>query len=104
MGTPIALNLVYAGQRVVVWNQTPERCTPLAEPSADVTPTTDDLFTRCETVLLMLENERATDAVLGRGTDRFAERVGGPKTLRKNGGESGLRSPPTSCDGCFGAE
>ena len=77
MGTPMALNLVYAGQRVVVWNRTPERCAPLAEAGADVAPTADDLFTRCETVLLMLENERATDAVLGRGTDRFAKRVGG---------------------------
>lgn len=77
MGTPIAPNLVCAGRRVVVWNRTPERCTPLAEASADVAPTTDNLFARCETVLLMLENERATDAVLGRGTDRFAERVGG---------------------------
>ncbi|MCD1634331.1 NAD(P)-dependent oxidoreductase [Martelella mediterranea] len=77
MGTPIALNLVCAGQRVVVWNRTPERCTPLAEAGADVAPTADDLFARCETVLLMLENERATDAALGRGTDRFAKRVGG---------------------------
>ncbi|WP_319519165.1 NAD(P)-dependent oxidoreductase [uncultured Martelella sp.] len=77
MGTPMALNLVQAGMPVIVWNRTPERCMPLEKAGAAVAPTAGDLFSRCETVLLMLENERATDAVLGRGTDRFAERVGG---------------------------
>ena len=77
MGTPMALNLFHAGRPVVVWNRTPERCSPLAQAGADVAPTVDDVFARCETVLTMLENEGATDAVLGRGTGRFAERVGG---------------------------
>ena len=75
MGTPMALNLVHAGRPVVVWNRTPGRCAPLAEAGADVASTADDLFARCETVLLMLENERATDVVLGRGTDHFVRRV-----------------------------
>ena len=77
MGTPMALNLVHAGIPLVVWNRTPERCLPLEKAGADAALTVDDLFSRCETVLLMLENEGATDSVLGRATDRFAERVGG---------------------------
>ncbi len=81
MGTPMAVNLVHAGIPLVVWNRTLERCIPLEEAGAKVAQTADALFSRCETVLLMLEDERATDAVLGRGTDGFAKRIFGHRIV-----------------------
>jgi len=75
MGVPMALNLVHAGTPLIVWNRTPDRCTPLAQAGASLAADVDDLFARCTTVLMMLENDAATDAVLGRGSDRFADRV-----------------------------
>ncbi|MGD9865184.1 MAG: NAD(P)-dependent oxidoreductase [Pseudodonghicola sp.] len=77
MGTPMALNLVRAGMPLVIWNRTAARCAPLTQAGASVAPDPDTVFSRCDTVLMMLENEAATDAVLGRGSDRFAQRVGG---------------------------
>lgn len=77
MGTPIALNLARAGTPLVVWNRTPERVRPLVEAGADAAADVDDVFRRCDTVLAMLVDEQATDAVLGRGTERFARLVAG---------------------------
>src|SRR5690606_32232533 len=39
------------------------------------------LFAGCETVILMLRDEAATDAVLGRGTEDFARRVAGRRIV-----------------------
>ncbi len=77
MGEPMALNLCRAGKPMMVWNRTPERTAPLREARAVVAADVGDVFEHCNTVLLMLENERATDAVLGRGTEAFARRVDG---------------------------
>jgi 3-hydroxyisobutyrate dehydrogenase len=77
MGAPMALNLRRAGQPLMVWNRTPERTAPLREAGAVVAADVGDVFERCNTVLLMLENEGATDAVLGRGTEAFTRRVDG---------------------------
>ena len=77
MGTPMALNLVNAGTPLVVWNRTRERCEPLQRAGADVTSTSADLFTSCGTIILMLENDAATDAVLDRHGPGFAARVAG---------------------------
>ncbi|MBN8185564.1 NAD(P)-dependent oxidoreductase [Salipiger thiooxidans] len=77
MGEPMALNLRRAGQPLMVWNRTPERTAPLRDAGAIVAANVGDVFERCNTVLLMLENEGATDAVLGRGTEAFARRVSG---------------------------
>jgi 3-hydroxyisobutyrate dehydrogenase len=77
MGAPMALNLVRAGAALTVWNRTAERCAPLAKAGAQVASDLDDLFERCETVILMLENDVATDAVLGRGSEAFARRAAG---------------------------
>lgn len=77
MGLPTALNLVRAGTPLVVWNRTPERCEPLREAGAEVAAGPAQVFERADTVLLMLADEAAVDAVLGRGTPGFAERVAG---------------------------
>ncbi|MGV9275490.1 NAD(P)-dependent oxidoreductase [Streptomyces griseosporeus] len=77
MGQPMALNLARAGTPLVVWNRTPERCAPLRAAGAEVAASAAEVFERAGTVLVMLADEDAIDAVLERGTPRFAERVAG---------------------------
>ncbi|MEU5892285.1 NAD(P)-dependent oxidoreductase [Streptomyces sp. NPDC047461] len=75
MGQPMALNLVRAGTPLVVWNRTPGRCAPLRAAGAEVAESAAEVFDRAGTVILMLADEAAMDAVLGRGTPDFAARV-----------------------------
>ncbi|MFD8521195.1 NAD(P)-dependent oxidoreductase [Streptomyces capillispiralis] len=77
MGRPMALNLARAGTPLVVWNRTPARCAPLRAAGAEVAAGPAEVFERAGTVLLMLADEEAVDAVLGRGTPDFAARVAG---------------------------
>ncbi|MGW5134001.1 NAD(P)-dependent oxidoreductase [Streptomyces sp. NPDC004135] len=77
MGQPMALNLARAGMRPVVWNRTAERCAPVRAAGAEVAASTAEVFRRCGTVFLMLADEAAVDAVLGRGGPDFAARVAG---------------------------
>jgi 3-hydroxyisobutyrate dehydrogenase len=105
MGTPMALNLVRAGTPLVVWNRTPERMTPLVEAGADAAASVDEVFARCETVLVMLVDEDATDAVLARGTERFTRRVAG-RTVVSHGSTSpayaeALAADVAACGGRF---
>lgn len=73
----MALNLVRAGTPVVVFNRTPARCEPLRAAGAQVAASPAAVFERAETVFLMLADETAVDAVLGRGTPDFAARLDG---------------------------
>ncbi|MFD0200534.1 MULTISPECIES: NAD(P)-dependent oxidoreductase [Saccharothrix] len=77
MGQPMALNLARSGRSLVVWNRSPHRVEPLREAGAEVAASPAEVFVAAEVVILMLANEGAIDAVLDRGTDRFAEHVGG---------------------------
>ncbi|WP_435178488.1 NAD(P)-dependent oxidoreductase [Actinacidiphila sp. bgisy145] len=77
MGQPMALNLARAGVPLVVWNRSPDRCEPLRAAGASVAADPADVLRRCRTVLLMLSDGAAMDAVLGRGTPDFAARVAG---------------------------
>src|SRR5262245_51602246 len=77
MGQPMSLRLARAGTRLVVWNRTAARCDPLREADASVAATPAEVFQRAQTVVLMLADDAAIDAVLGRGTRRFAELVAG---------------------------
>jgi len=77
MGRPMALRLASAGTPLVVWNRTPERAQPLRAAGAEVAPDAAEVFARTRTVLLMLADEPAVDAVLARGTPGFAARVAG---------------------------
>ncbi|AEY92831.1 NADP oxidoreductase, coenzyme F420-dependent:6-phosphogluconate dehydrogenase, NAD-binding protein [Streptomyces hygroscopicus subsp. jinggangensis 5008] len=73
----MALRLASAGTPLVVWNRTPERAEPLRAAGAEVAADAGEVFARAEVVLLMLADEAATDAVLGRGTPGLAARVAG---------------------------
>ena len=78
MGQPMALNLARAGTPLVVWNRTPGRCEPLAAAGAEVAADPAEVFDRADDIVfLMLADETAMDAVLGRGTADFAARVAG---------------------------
>ncbi|MFD8236583.1 NAD(P)-dependent oxidoreductase [Streptomyces sp. NPDC059696] len=75
MGQPMALRLARAGTPLVVWNRTPQRCEALGAAGAEIAASAAEVFDRAATVFLMLADEAAVDAVLGRGTPDFAPRV-----------------------------
>lgn len=77
MGQPMALNLTKAGVPLVVWNRSPAVAEPLRAVGANVAATVEDVFKRAQTVILMLVNEQAQDAVLKRGTPCFKKLVSG---------------------------
>jgi len=77
MGQPMALRLAQAGQPLLVWNRSPERCEPLRAAGAEVAADAAEVFSRARIVLLMLADEAAIDSVLARGTASFGDRVGG---------------------------
>ncbi|MTD53909.1 NAD-binding protein [Amycolatopsis sp. RM579] len=77
MGAPMALNLVRAGTELVAWNRTAAKARPLRAAGAQVATTPAEVFGQAEIVLMMLADEGATDAALGRGTPEFARLAGG---------------------------
>lgn len=77
MGQPMALNLARAGLPLTVWNRTPGRCDPLLAAGAKVAACPGEVLRQARVSILMLSDEAATDAVLERGTARFARNVNG---------------------------
>ena len=76
MGEPMALNLVRAGTRAIVWNRSPEKACALAAAGAAVAADAAEVFARADTVILMLADGSAIDAVLDRRAPGFADRAG----------------------------
>jgi 3-hydroxyisobutyrate dehydrogenase len=72
MGAPIAGHMLRAGTPLIVWNRTAERCEPLRAAGARVAAGPEEAIGAAGVVFCMLIDESATDAALGRGTDRFA--------------------------------
>ncbi|RIJ78530.1 NAD(P)-dependent oxidoreductase [Nakamurella silvestris] len=77
MGMPMARNLIKAGFDVLVWARSPQPARELVAEGARAAADVTGVFDTAETVILMLRDEPAVDAVLARGTDRFAELVAG---------------------------
>ncbi|HEY6941615.1 NAD(P)-dependent oxidoreductase [Dokdonella sp.] len=77
MGLPMAMNLLRAGHALRVWNRTAERCAPLLELGARHAVSIDALCRDADVVMLMLFDESALDAVLGRRSHAFGARVAG---------------------------
>jgi 3-hydroxyisobutyrate dehydrogenase len=77
MGEAMALNLAKAGRPLTVWNRSAAKCAALAHAGAIVARGLPDLFACCDVVILMLADEAAIDAVLGRGDGAFELRVNG---------------------------
>jgi 3-hydroxyisobutyrate dehydrogenase len=78
MGSPMALNLARAGKPLTVWNRTPARTEPLRAAGARVAATPAEVFRRSRTVFLMLADEAAIDAVLGRDPNGALDPEGAP--------------------------
>lgn len=77
MGQPMALNLARSGARPVVWNRSPQRTEPVVSAGGRRASAPDGVFRAADVVFLMLADEVAIDAVLGRGTNDFGSRVAG---------------------------
>jgi 3-hydroxyisobutyrate dehydrogenase len=77
MGVPMATNLVRAGFDVVVWARSAAAVEGMIAEGARDADDVAGVFSAAETVILMLRDEPAVDAVLARGTDAFAGLVAG---------------------------
>jgi 3-hydroxyisobutyrate dehydrogenase len=77
MGRPMALNLVKAGNRLIVWNRSFEPRKALRDAGAIAVDSVDDVFGRTRVVIFMLVNEAALDEVLKRSTSEFGGLVKG---------------------------
>ena len=77
MGAPMALNLARAGVSLVVWSRRSEACEGVARLGAAVADSPAELFSRATVIVVMLADAAAMDAVLGRGTPEFRERMSG---------------------------
>lgn len=77
MGLPMARNLLRAGIDLRVWSRTSANCESLVELGAVPMPSMDALCAQSSIVLLMLLDEAAVDAALGRATPAFDARVDG---------------------------
>lgn len=76
MGLPMARRLAAAGEALVVWSRSGTAA--LADtPGVRHAASAAEVFAQADTVLLMLANAAAADAVLGRGTPAFAGLVAG---------------------------
>jgi len=93
----MARNLLQAGTPLTVWNRTPAHTEALARSGATAAKSIEELFESTETVILMLSDDLAVDAVLRRGTDAFAPLCQG-RTLVPMGTTSAAHSKRLSQD------
>jgi 3-hydroxyisobutyrate dehydrogenase len=77
MGEAMALNLTKAGMPLVIWNRTPAKTATLVAAGAERAQDAAEVFARALTVILMLVDGAAIDAVLDRSGSSFASRVNG---------------------------
>jgi 3-hydroxyisobutyrate dehydrogenase len=73
----MAINLLRAGTRLIVWNRSSEKCEPLRALGAAVAASVEEEFEQVAIVIVMLSDRVAIDDVPRRGTPRFAEMVRG---------------------------
>jgi 3-hydroxyisobutyrate dehydrogenase len=77
MGQPMSVNLARAQVDLKVWNRTPEKLAPAIAAGAKSVSDVEEIFSSCESIVLMLSSAAAADVVLGRGDERFRRRVSG---------------------------
>lgn len=77
MGTPMAGHLARAGHRVLGWSRSRRNDAVATAAGIEVIDPLQDVFARCETIILMLANDAAIDSVLARDTPAFGSRVSG---------------------------
>jgi len=72
MGSAIAERLIEAGNTVTVWNRSAEKCKPLAAAGAGVAASATALADAADTVITILTDAAAIDAVYGGPTGLLA--------------------------------
>jgi 3-hydroxyisobutyrate dehydrogenase len=77
MGEPMAINLARADMKLVVWNRSARGIEALRAVGARVAGSPTEVFQDARIVILMLANDAAVDAVLGRDTPDFRANVAG---------------------------
>lgn len=77
MGEPMACNLARAGVPLQVWNRSERATRWFRENGIGVAATATGVFENCSTIILMLANSAAIDAVLDRGTPQLRRNVAG---------------------------
>jgi len=75
MGAPMAARLCAAGFAPMVYNRSPGPPDALRALGAGTADTPAHLFASCDTIILMLADDAAVDAVLARGEADFVTRV-----------------------------
>ncbi|MBV9565979.1 MAG: NAD(P)-dependent oxidoreductase [Bradyrhizobium sp.] len=63
MGAAIAHRLISVGHQLGVWNRDPTKTRPLVEAGAERFPSPAELIAGCDTVIIMLLNDAASEAV-----------------------------------------
>jgi 3-hydroxyisobutyrate dehydrogenase len=63
MGAAIAHRLMEVGHRVTVWNRSADKAKPFAPAGASIAATPAELAAQCETIITMLTDSAAVDAV-----------------------------------------
>src|SRR5262249_23391012 len=63
MGAAIAQRLIALGHEVAVWNRNPAKTQPVTDAGAKLFPTPAALIEACETIVVMLLNDAASEAV-----------------------------------------
>lgn len=66
MGVPMAKNIAKAGIALTVFNRSPGPAKAFAGTSVRVARSVEEVFARCDSIVLMLKDDAATDAVLAR--------------------------------------
>lgn len=66
MGAAMAKNIAKAGIKLTVFNRSPGPAKAFAGTSVRAARSVEEVFARCETIVLMLKDDAATDAVLAR--------------------------------------
>lgn len=97
MGLPMAANLLRAGVPLSIWSRRPGSGDALIVQGAHRADDIDALCQQVDVLLLMLLDETAVDAVLGRGTPAFRDRVAG-KTIVQLGTTSAKFSHLIECN------
>lgn len=105
MGQPMALNLARAGRRLLVWNRSPQGAAALVAAGVEAAPSAQAVLARAPTCLLMLRDASAVEAVLGRGTAAFGDRVAGrtivPMGTTSPAWSAGLAAEVTAAGGTY---
>ncbi|MBW8837283.1 MAG: NAD(P)-dependent oxidoreductase, partial [Burkholderia sp.] len=77
MGEPMALRLCRSGHPITVYNRSRRPLDTLRTHGARIAHSPHALFGLCDTVILMLADDVASDAVIGRSRPEFGRRVEG---------------------------